>query len=229
MKKLDEVTGLLESFGKKYNFPVVEAQQGSAAWLKLKLGVISGSCASQLVAKKGTETRLTYLADLVAQVCTGVIEEMSFKQMEWGKQNEDAARSTYEFSTGKVLTQVPFVFKDDLFREGCSPDAIIQNERGLEIKCPWDTANYIKFFCSEKIKPDWDWQNQFNLRVTGADEWDFCQYDPRMKKCPMKIITVKKDHEKQKVLDDAVPAFIEDMDKMLAQVGIKFGEQWGRS
>lgn len=226
MKTLDKINQDLEAFGKKYSFPVVEAQQGSGAWLKLKLGVISGSCASQLVAKKGTETRLTYLADLVAQVCTGVIEEQSFKQMEWGKQNEDAARSTYEFSTGKVLTQVPFVFKDDSFREGCSPDSLVENERGLEIKCPWDTANYIKFFVSEKIKPEWDWQNQFNLRVTGADEWDFVQYDPRMKSKPMKILTVKKDPEKQKILDDAVPAFIEDMDKMLKEIGVNFGDQW---
>lgn len=230
MKTLAEIKQGLEEFGVKYNFPVVEAQQGSAAWLKLKLGVISGSCASQVVAKKGTETRLTYLCDLVAQICTAVVdEEMNFKQMEWGKTHEAGARSAYEFSTGKILTQVPFVFKDSSHREGCSPDALIDGERGLEIKCPWDTANYIKFFVTDKVKSEWDWQNQFNLRVLGADEWDLVQYDPRMKKNPIKTLVVKKDPERQKVLDDAVPAFIEDMDKMLEQVGIKFGDQWRQS
>lgn len=229
MKRLAEINETLEKFGKTFDFPVVEAQQGSGAWLKLKLGVISGSCASQVVAKKDSETRLTYLADLVSQVCTGVIEEMNFKQLEWGKQNEDAARATYEFATNKVLVQVPFVFKDETFRTGCSPDSLIDGERGLEIKCPWDSANYVKFLVAEKIKTEWQWQNQFNMWVTGADEWDFSQYDPRMKKKPMKTLTVKKDIEKQKILDDAVPAFIADMDKMLAEVGVKFGDQWRQS
>ncbi len=226
MKTLADIQKGLQEFSAKYNFPAADAAQGTELWLKLKLGVISGSCASQLVAKKGSETRLTYLCDLVSQVCTGVIEEMNFKQMEWGKQHEGAARSTYEFVTDKVISQVPFVFKDENHREGCSPDGLIDGERGLEIKCPWDSANYIKFFVAEKIKPEWDWQNQFNLRVLGADEWDFVQYDPRMKKNPIKIVTIKKDSEKQVILNDAVPAFIEDMDKMLAQVGVSFGDQW---
>lgn len=229
MKTLAEINQSLIQFSKTYGLPAHDAAQGTELWLKLKLGVISGSCASQVVAKKGSETRLTYLADLVSQVCTGVIEEMNFKQLEWGKQNEDAARSTYEFSTGKTLSQVPFVFKDETYREGCSPDALIESERGLEIKCPWDTANYIKFLVTDKIKPEWDWQNQFNMRVTGAEEWDFVQYDPRMKRNAIKILTVKRDAEKQKILDDAVPEFIQDMDEMLAKVGIKFGDQWRQS
>jgi uncharacterized protein YunC (DUF1805 family) len=49
-----------------------------------------------------------------------------------------------------------------------------------------------------------------------------------MKKKPMHIVTVKRDEEKQKTFDDLIPAFIEDMDSMLAKVGIKFGEQWER-
>lgn len=226
MKTQDEIRKSLKKFAETYNFPVENLSQGTGDWLRLKLGVISGSCASDVVAKKGSEKRLTYLCDLVAQVCTGVIEEMNFKQLEWGRQLEGPARSTYEFSTDKVVTQVPFVFKDETFREGCSPDGLVENERGLEIKCPWDTANYIKFIVAEKIKPEWEWQNQFNLRVLNADEWDFAQYDPRMKKSPMKIVTIKKDSEKQSILNDAIPEFIADMDKMLAEVGVKFGDQW---
>lgn len=226
MKTLAEIEKGLVEFSGKYNFPVMDLKQGTPEWLKLKLGVISGSCASDVVAKKGTEKRMNYLCELVAQVLTGIIEEENFKQMEWGKAHEGAARSTYEFSTDKVIKQVPFVFKDNTFREGCSPDGLIENERGIEIKCPWDTANYIKFFVADKIKSEWEWQNQFNLRVLGADEWDFVQYDPRMKAKPIKIVTIKKDAEKQAILDEAVPAFIADMDKMLSELGVNFGDQW---
>lgn len=228
MKTLEEINQNLESFEKKFGMPVIGAQQGSVAWLSLKLGVLSGSNASKIVAKKDSETRFTYMADLVAEVCTGVMEEMNFKQMEWGKAHEDAARSHYEFSSGDKINQILFAFKDSTFREGCSPDGILDSPKGVEIKCPWDSANYIKFLVSDKIKTEWQWQNQFNMRVTGADKWDFVQFDPRMKKRPIKIFTVERDDEKQKTFDDAVPQFIHDMDKMLADIGIGFGEQWLR-
>lgn len=228
MKTLQQINSLLEAFEKQFNIPVIGSQQGSAAWLNLKLGVLSASNASKIVAKKDSESRNTYMCGLVADVCTGIIEEQNFKQMEWGKTHEDAARSTYEFATGNNMSQVCFVYKDETFRAGSSPDGLIDSTKGAEIKCPWDTTNYIKFFVSDDIKPDWQWQNQFNMWITGASEWDFVQYDPRMKKSPLKILTVERDEKAQKKLDECVPEFIHDMDKMLDQIGIKFGDQWMR-
>jgi hypothetical protein len=166
------------------------------------------------------------MANLVAQVCTGIIEEFNSKHTEWGNHNEDAARSSYEFSTGHTITQLPFVFKDDNYREGCSPDGIVTKNRGAEIKCPYNTEHYIKFLVEDKIKPEYKAQAQFQMRVLGGDEWDFVQYDPRMKKQPIKVVTIKRDSEMQKLFDDAVPAFIEEMDAMLKKIGIKFGDQW---
>ena len=228
MKTLDEIENRLKLFETRFGMPIVGAQQGSAAWLALKLGVLSGSNAAKIVAKKDSEKRNTYMCDLVAEVCTGVTEELNFKQLEWGKAHEDAARSSYEFSTDSKIEQVTFVFRDDTFREGCSPDGLLLSGKGAEIKCPWDSANYIKFLVAEEIKTDWQWQNQFNMRVTGASHWDFVMYDPRMKKLPIKILTLERDEEKQKTFDDAVPQFIHEMDKLLEKIGIGFGDQWTR-
>jgi len=228
VKTLANINENLEAFERKFGLTVRDAQQGSGRWLELKLGVISASNASKLVANKTSETRLSYMCDLISEISTGAIEEMNFKQLEWGKAHEDAARSSYEFETGHKMNQVLFVFKDDSYREGCSPDGLLEVPKGAEIKCPWDSANYVKFLVSEKIKPEWQWQNQFNMRVTGADEWDFVMYDPRMKKSPMKRITVARDEKMQATLNEAVPEFISDMDQMLKKVGIEFGDQWKR-
>lgn len=227
MKSLASIYQNLEQFEKTFGLPVSQSLQGSEAWFKLKLGVISASNASKAVAKKDSETRNTYMCELVAQVCTGIMEEINSKYIDWGHQNEDAARSCYEFMTGQSITQVPFVFKDGTFREGCSPDGLV-GLKGLEIKCPFNSVHHVKFVTDDKIKPEYVWQYQYTLRVMGADEWDFSSYDPRMKKTPIKILTVAKDEEKQKIMDDLIPAFIEDMDKMLAKVGISYGEQWTR-
>lgn len=226
MKTLQQINSSLEAFEQKYKLPVIGIEQGSEAWLKVKLGVISASNAHKVVAKKDSETRLTYMSELVAQIATGESEEFNSKYLDWGKQFEAAARSTYEFSTNQTIQLVPFVFKDETHREGFSPDGIVSEKRIVEIKCPFNAANYIKFVTESKIKSEYKWQYQFGFRVTGADEYDFVQYHPHMKTKPQHVLSVERDDEMQKTFDDAIPQFIEDMDKMLAKIGIKFGEQW---
>lgn len=228
MRTLADITGLLEAFEKKFGYKISGAQQQSEAWFKAKLGVLSASNAYKIVAKKDSETRHTYMCELIGQICTGLYKEISTASMDWGNQNEDAARAYYEFSTGLKLTPLPFIFLDNTFREGCSPDAFVNDKKGAEIKCPYDTTNFIKFLVSDHIKPEWKWQHQHTLRVTGAEEWDFCEYDPRMLLKPMKIFKAQKDEKMQKTLADAAPQFIADMDVLLAEIGIEFGTQWKR-
>lgn len=230
MKSLEEINSLLTKFKGQYGIDALNAQQGSAEWFQVKLGVPSASNAHKIVAKVGTATRETYMSELVAQVATGIMPELNgLSALEWGKDNEDGARSSYEFATGDTAIEVPFVFKDDTFRVGMSPDFLIEGKpKSAEIKCPFNSANYVQFLCMDKIKSEWDWQCNYQMWTLESDELDFCQFDPRMKKNPIKIMTVEKDLKKQKTLDDAVPQFIADLDKMLAKAGFVWGEQWER-
>ena len=226
MKTLAEVSTTLDAFEKKFGLPIIGAQQKSELWFKAKLGVLSASNASKIVAKSDSDTRASYMASLVAQVCTGISEDINSKYMDWGNANEDGARSSYEFETGFTVTELPFIFKDSTFRSGCSPDGFVSENKGVEIKCPYDSANHIKSLVADKIKPEYQWQTQFTLWVLDAETWDFVSYDPRMRKSPLAILSVDRDEKKLKIFDELVPAFIEDMDKMLAQIGIEFGAQW---
>lgn len=229
MNNLAMYDKILREFEKKFGVEARNVRQGTDRWLEIKLGVISASNASRAVAKKGTETRNTYLCELVSEVCTGVIEELNFKQTEWGKSHEDAARSSYEFSTSQHMTRLGFVFKDISFRTGCSADGIIAAlNKPSEIKCPWDSANYVKFLTQGTQKPEWVWQNEMTMWVMGADEMDVTHFDPRMKARPIHTLTISRDPEKQKKLDDDIPELIHDMDKMLKEIGVEFGEQWFR-
>lgn len=228
MKTLNQINEQLKKFETEFNLPIVDAKQGSDAWFNLKLGVVSASNAHKVVAKKDSDTRATYMAELIAQVCTGDQEEINSKYLDWGNQYEAAARSCYEFSTGETITQVPFVFKDGLYREGCSPDGIVSDKKGVEIKCPYNAVHYVKFLTEDKIKSEYAWQCQYQLRVMQADSFDFVQYHPNMQVSPIKVLTIQRDEEKQKAFDDLVPAFVEDMDKILSKIGLKHGDQWKR-
>ncbi len=229
MITLDDISKTLLEFEKKFGFKVTGHQQLSETWFQLRLGVITASNASAAMAKPGSETRLTYMAELVAEICTGVWEEVNSKHMDWGRAHEDAARSYFEFCENIGTVPAPFVFKDDTFRVGCSPDGFVKEyPMPYEIKCPWSSANYVKFLVADSIKPEWKWQQNFNMWVLKAEKMYFCQFDPRMKKRPMKIMVTEADPDKQRAFDDLIPVFIQDMDKMLADIGLKFGDQWKR-
>lgn len=226
MKTQQQIQTINSKFKELTKIDLDQVQQGSEMWLKVRLGVLTASNASKIVAKKDSDTRLTYMSELLAQICTGEAEEINSKYMEWGKDHEAAARSAYSFESGFDIKEIPFMFKDDSFRVGCSPDGTVNDKSGVEIKCPYNAANYVKFLCEDKIKSDYLWQVQFSMYVMDCDEYHFCQFHPSMKRKPIKILMIDRDEEKQKTLADAVPQFISDMDKMLDKTGVKFNEQW---
>lgn len=201
----------------------------------MKLGVLSASNAYKIVAKKDSDTRWTYLYELVAQIASGVSEEINSRYLDYGSEHEGAAQAIYEMSTRSKITPVTFIFKDEMFRCGCSPDGIIlyqdaqQIKKGLELKVPFTPVNYAKFLCDDHIKPEYQWQCQFSVWVTGAESWDFANFSPVFKVKPLKIVNIKRDPEKQKILDDLVPQFISDMDGELKKLGLEFGFQWKKN
>ena len=77
---------------------VYDIEQGSEEWLWHRAGVITASRAHDIIKTgkaKGSysESRKAYMLELIAQVCTGQVpEQSSFKQAEWGHENEPLAR-----------------------------------------------------------------------------------------------------------------------------------------
>lgn len=210
---------------------IIKVEQGTDAWFKMRMGVITASKAYDLLpAKRGggfKEARRTYMAQLISEVCTGEFEQMGFlAPLEWGKMNEIPARAAYAFETGQDVTEGGFIYSPDK-REGCSPDLLITGRpKGGEVKCPWSTVNHIKFLMDGEVKDEWEAQMQFQLRVSGFETWDFASYDPRMKKKILGIKTYERDEKMQSLFNEVVPQFIYDMDKELEKIGIKFGSQW---
>lgn len=219
---LDELELLDEVFGFDPQF----VKQGDRKWHIMRSGVVTASRADCLLAKKGTQKRDGYLAELVGEVCTGVIkEEVSAKSLEWGKKNEQNARNAYSFSMLSEVSDIPFIYKDKKMRFGCSPDGICETH-GLEIKCPFSTKNHIDFVCSKKIKTEYLNQCQFSMWVTGIGEWHFASFDPRMRNKRLHISIIERDEEIMSKFDELCVEFITDMDNMIKKIGLNFGDQW---
>lgn len=96
---------------------------------------------------------------------------------EWGNANEDMARGEYEMETCHDVIQVGFITREDW--AGTSPDGLIGEDGGVEIKCPYGLRNEpAPCFKTLEEQPHYYAQIQFTLWVTGRKWWHFYQWTP---------------------------------------------------
>lgn len=174
------------------------------------------------------DMRQGYMAELVAQIATGLIpEQMSFKQCEWGHEYEDQARAFFELEHGVDVDVPAFIYRDKEKRFGISPDGLITGKKiGLELKCPFTSKVFVEFATCDKIKKEYIEQCQYSMWVTGYEAWYFANYDPRIKTKKLHWVLIERDQAFMDKYDEAEKNFIHDMDSMLGKLDLKFGQQW---
>jgi hypothetical protein len=181
---------------------IIECEQGSPEWLLARLGVPSASSYSKLITTTGRASAQAdaYINQLVAERLTG---EPTFFQvtdpMQRGMDLEPFARHAYEMETGNLVIQVGFLMHDTL-EAGASPDGLIGENGGLEIKCP-SGHTHVEYLRDNVLPTKYFQQAQGCLWISGRDWWDFMSYHPRME--PL-IVRVFRDEQFIKALECAV-------------------------
>lgn len=196
---------------------ICDAPQGSDEWLRDRAGVPSASMFKAVKAKGTGKTRESYMIRLAAEIMTDApVETYQNGAMQHGTETEPAARSTYEFITGNTVDQVGFI-KLDSGLAGCSPDGLIGEDGGLEIKCP-NTETHIRTFLSGKMPPEHKPQVQGSLWICERDWWDFVSFDDRMNDNQNVIYRQHRDEAYIKTLSEEVEKFAEELEKMIQKL-----------
>jgi hypothetical protein len=181
---------------------IIECEQGSPEWLQARLGIPSASSYAKLVTTTGKASAqaTAYINQLVAERITG---EPTFFQvtdpMQRGMDLEPQARTAYEMETGNLVSQVGFLMHDTL-QAGASPDGLVGENGGLEIKCP-SAHTHVEYLRDGDLPIKYFQQVQGCLWISGRDWWDFMSYHPKME--PL-IVRVFRDEEFIKALECAV-------------------------
>lgn len=213
---------------------VYDMEQGSDDWKMHRLGVVTASRAHDIIKTgkaKGSysESRKSYMLELIAQVCTGLVpDSASFKQAEWGHENEPLAREAYEALEFVSVSQCGLIYRDESMRCGISPDGML-DDRGLEIKNPFTTQVHLETLLNGVIKPEYLTQCQYSMWVSGLERWDFASFDWRMRGRPENRLVVIPQYRDEGVMarfDEEIPKFAAEMDEQLNKLGFTFGDQW---
>lgn len=224
---------------KQLGFDVSTIEQGSDEWKKCRLACITASRVGDILtepkAKKDKDAGLlsgmaeTYMMELIAEVCTGAIpDEIPARPLLWGKKHEAAARMLFEFENDVTTDLPPIFYKDESMRCACSPDGMCSDGRGLELKSPYTSSQYVRFRLGglDAVKKEYIAQVQYSMWVSGCDQWWFSNYDPRMRRENMHSIIINKDNEIHDLFEVKIPGFIQKMDESLELLGFTFGDQW---
>lgn len=184
--------------------------QRTEQWAIERAGKFTGSRFADLLARnKRTGEPLKAYHDLIWQV---VVERMTKQPIEgpngfalqWGNDVEPFAREAYEMETGSVVTESGFIQHPDFSFAGCSPDGLIGEKGGIEMKCPRSSIIHLERFVSG-VPDEYMPQIQGCMWVTGRKWWDFVSYDPRMPETHrLLIISVDRDDAFIERLQDAV-------------------------
>jgi len=171
----------------------IECEQGTDAWLAARLGIPSASMYAKIITTQGKWSTQadSYINQLVAEKLTG--ETTPFYQNEHmtrGTELEPDARQMYEFITGAEVQEVGFCLHDTL-EAGASPDGLVGEDGGLEIKCP-APATHVEYLRGNKLPSKYKQQVMGCLWITGREWWDFMSYHPNMK--PL-IVRVERDED----------------------------------
>lgn len=197
---------------------VVKCEQGTDAWRKARLGVVTGSGFASLLTNKTlkpSEQAKAYMAKLVAETLIGEpIEEPGSAFMDRGTEMEPEARGWYEFAQGVDVEQVGFITTDD-GRVGCSPDGLVGEDGGLELKCPAAHTHAAYAMDPDALVLAYRGQVQAGLYVTGRAWWDIVSYNPVME--PV-LVRVLPDPTYRAALEPVLAKFLADMDAALARM-----------
>lgn len=160
--------------------------QRSDEWLAVRRGKFTASDFDALMPAKSkpidswTDAQMKIVYRICAERMIEAVPGSSkvSAAMQWGIDTEDEARAAYEMETGHEVQQVGFIELNEWV--GCSPDGLIGETEGLEIKCP-GSDTHLRYMTEGGLDDDYWYQVQGNLWITGRSIWHLVSFDPRFK------------------------------------------------
>lgn len=167
--------------------------QYSDEWWNLRRGIPTASSFDRILTAKTmkpSSQQADYIAELIADLANPdpafTAHQPQTRDMANGTNMEPEARRWYSMATDQDVQQVGFVVSA-CGRFGCSPDGLIGETGGLELKCP-TLKTQVRYLQSGELPAEYRAQVHGCLIVTGREWWDFASYAPGLKPLLVRVV-----------------------------------------
>lgn len=159
---------------------LIDCEQRSPEWFQHRRGVLTASQFGDWLTKSGKvadKARLTAASKCLAEAY-GYPDPSPFESddMRRGVELEPHAIEAFGLQTGLGVDTIGFA-KSIHGSFGCSPDGIMDNGEGVEVKCP-RMSKLIQYKALDELPDEYKAQVHGSMAVTGAKAWWFVAYHP---------------------------------------------------
>ena len=201
---------------------VLDVVQGSEEWKAARAGSLGASSLHEVIAKTKSgwsASRANRMAALLVERLTGVPQDtFQNSAMLHGIETEPEARAAYEFRMNANVQTVGLVYHPVLDGTHASPDGLVGDNGGLEIKCPQPAA-HLDALLGEPIPDKYVVQMQWMMRCCDRAWCDYVSYSPAFPESMRLLITrVRRDDTRVAELEKEVEAFLSELDAKVREL-----------
>lgn len=193
--------------------------QLSADWLRLHIGRVTGSELQNLVtpefAIRTGEMPKTYLYKKLAEAYRGqIMPGFSTWTTEQGQELEAEARAWYSLEYDDYPCKLVGFVEHDNGRCGASPDGLLGDDGGLEIKSP-EPHTHVKYLMQGVLPKEYAPQVHMNLYATVRKWWRFVSY---RRGFPALVLHIDRDETIISKIEKALAGFYVEFDAGMAKL-----------
>ena len=215
---------VLASIKKMQSSQEYQLEARRADWLEKRRGRFTASNFGKIMA--GSKAAATYIAKVAAESLSQMPDEsFTSRPMQWGIDHEEEA--IQRFSEIYGLSPYMTGSAQELIVSECgnlagTPDGLIDDDCGLEIKCP-NPETHLSYFQIlnqsdlKTLKSEYYWQCYGYMLLTGRKNWYFVSYDPRYYKTELQLhcILISADQAELDLLASRLESAIKERDRLL--------------
>lgn len=190
---------------------ILDCAQGGPEWLDARLGIPTASCFDKIIqpVKLQPAKATAYRNQLLAEwLLKRPLDAFSSYWMERGTEIEPEARAYYA-EWYEPVREVGLILRDDR-QVGGSPDGLVGDDGGLEVKCPKPETMVGYLLDPASLAAEYRHQIQGNLYISGREWWDILAYHPEMEDVRVRVV---RDEAYLEALDKALEVFVTDLNE----------------
>lgn len=204
--------------------------QHTPEWWQARLGKVTASRITDVIARtqrgQYTARREKYLKEKVAERVVGRPRDRKrVASLDERRDLEPDARAAYQFYYECELQVVGFIDHPRIPNAGASPDALVDSDGGLEIKC-LDAEGHLEVIRNGVFEEDYVDQCHFNIICTGRQWWDLAAFNPDVpEEYRLFVQRVTRTNTPIITMESEVIEFLAEVDQRVAQLqGIVTGK-----
>lgn len=196
----------------------IDCQQSSPEWHEARLGIVTCSELSKVLAKGEGKVRSKYMRQLAGEILTGKpAYHFQNDHMQRGKEEESEARECAALMFGEIK-EVGFI-RNDTLRLGCSPDGLLGEDGGIEIKSCLTDIQIERLKMLQKypgwLPPEYKAQVEGSIIASGRSTWKFYSFSPGV---PPLLVDVKVSDERRREIETELAVFNNELDQLVTEI-----------